>query len=797
MNRRTILATTAVLALLALLAAASRRDSARLNAEFFTEMTRSPASRSQSASAVFRNGRTQQAPVPGTASRDFRPTRYGPSDAERRRAARELTNPEPSTIDALHRGETVFRNFCAHCHGPRGRGDGPVAKRVPLLSMSVAGQATGDLPDGELFHIITYGRNNMPPHGAQISPEDRWRLVRYLRDLQWTERDRLDRLGLLLPKDPRRDSEGSVAYGVEGFRANCASCHGEDGRTPKRGVPTLNAPRVLAVADDDYYRDIISHGRRGTAMPAWDQVLTSTEIRSLVLFIRSWYSGGEDRSRMTAQSGDAAAGRALFRGNCAPCHGLNGDGGIGNRLNSPSFQAIASDAFLRDTITQGRSHTGMPSWTDFQPREISDLLAHLRSWKKTPPTFEAVEALKGSASAKTGQKIFRAKCAGCHGRDGEGGIGSRLDGEDFLRRADDRFLYRAIVEGRPGTAMPAWHFLEAADLADLLAHLGRLRPADGAPPMTRTVHGRPEFGELLFQQACQACHGPQGRGASGSQIANSVFLDSASDAFLWDTIAHGKTDTAMRGFLRSTPGAGLYPMDGIDIDHVVAYLRSLSRTAAIDPPRRVLTGALPDLGRIVYEEKGACAKCHGLNGEGASGPALGNPDFLKAVPDGFLTGTILLGRENSEMLSFDRGGNVALTPGEVENVVAYIRSFENRPTVRHRQVDRSPTAVSEGKALYGSYCASCHGSEGRGPAQNRIDGYAPSLNNPEFLRASDDAFLLATIALGRPGTPMRGFARGSGGIADLSADQIRQIVAYIGSWKAPDAAPGPPREEKR
>jgi hypothetical protein len=40
-------------------------------------------------------------------------------------------------------------------------------------------------------------------------------------------------------------------------------------------------------------------------------------------------------------------------------------------------------------------------------------------------------------------------------------------------------------------------------------------------------------------------------------------------------------------------------------------------------------------------------------------------------------------------------------------------------------------------------------------------GYAPSINNPDFLRAAGDSFLLATIAVGRPGTPMRPFGKGA------------------------------------
>ncbi|MBI4060313.1 MAG: hypothetical protein HY403_02665 [Elusimicrobia bacterium] len=42
---------------------------------------------------------------------------------------------------------------------------------------------------------------------------------------------------------------------------------------------------------------------------------------------------------------------------------------------------------------------------------------------------------------------------------------------------------------------------------------------------------------------------------------------------------------------------------------------------------------------------------------------------------------------------------------------------------------------------------------------------------------------MATIAIGRPNTGMRPFGAGAGGVADLSAADIRKIVAYMRSWE--------------
>ena len=68
---------------------------------------------------------------------------------------------------------------------------------------------------------------------------------------------------------------------------------------------------------------------------------------------------------------------------------------------------------------------------------------------------------------------------------------------------------------------------------------------------------------------------------------------------------------------------------------------------------------------------------------------------------------------------------------------------------------------------------------------NRVEGLAPapSLNNAEFLKAATDNFLLATIALGRPGTPMPSFGDGMAGKNGLTAEQIQEIVAYLRTWE--------------
>jgi len=110
-------------------------------------------------------------------------------------------NPVPVSMDVLERGRDRFDIHCAVCHGYSGQGGGGptaaeaatahglVGRRWPVKIPSFhfvdgADNRVPQLPDGELFEVITYGRNTMPAYGARLSVEDRWAIVHYIRALQ-------------------------------------------------------------------------------------------------------------------------------------------------------------------------------------------------------------------------------------------------------------------------------------------------------------------------------------------------------------------------------------------------------------------------------------------------------------------------------------------------------------------------------------------------------------------------------------------------------------------------------------
>ncbi|MEZ5344237.1 MAG: cytochrome c [Pyrinomonadaceae bacterium] len=163
------------------------RDVTVRNREYPIQMGVSPAYRSQTSNPVLPKGVTAQPPVSGTIPRGFKPFHYGSTPEEAKRAGEELTNPFDATQENLRRGEYIFVNNCTVCHGASGGGDGPVIPKYPNPP-SFKTDTSRALRDGELFHVITRGRLNMPPHESQVSADDRWKVILYIRRLQAEEK---------------------------------------------------------------------------------------------------------------------------------------------------------------------------------------------------------------------------------------------------------------------------------------------------------------------------------------------------------------------------------------------------------------------------------------------------------------------------------------------------------------------------------------------------------------------------------------------------------------------------------
>lgn len=134
-------------------------------------------------------------PPPNTVKRNaygWLPYRL-PSDTTGLRLASRLKSPFETTPEVLAEGKALYLTYCEHCHGAKGEGEGKVAQGVTVEGQqkgAYAGvpnykaDALKNMTEGHIFHVITYGKNLMWPHGSQIEPADRWKIAKYVKELQ-------------------------------------------------------------------------------------------------------------------------------------------------------------------------------------------------------------------------------------------------------------------------------------------------------------------------------------------------------------------------------------------------------------------------------------------------------------------------------------------------------------------------------------------------------------------------------------------------------------------------------------
>ena len=164
-------------------------DNSRRNLEIFTEMVYSTAVESFTPSSQLPGGTAQQPLVAGVVPRGLLPLSFGPGPEEAKRAGTELQNPfygDDGTVDeeALARGTRLYAIYCVNCHDAGGDGRGPIVQRGMLPPPSLHAARAMELPDGEMFHILTFGQGNMASHAAQLSRDERWQVLLYVRRLQ-------------------------------------------------------------------------------------------------------------------------------------------------------------------------------------------------------------------------------------------------------------------------------------------------------------------------------------------------------------------------------------------------------------------------------------------------------------------------------------------------------------------------------------------------------------------------------------------------------------------------------------
>lgn len=133
----------------------------------------------QRADSFFKDGFGMRMPVPETVSHDSMPYLIRNQDY-----AGDLVNPLPRSKEVLNRGRQAFNNYCAVCHGLLGGGTPSLTAAYGAKPANLVSQKVINLPDGKIYHVIMTGKNAMPAYSADMSENERWAAIHYVRVLQ-------------------------------------------------------------------------------------------------------------------------------------------------------------------------------------------------------------------------------------------------------------------------------------------------------------------------------------------------------------------------------------------------------------------------------------------------------------------------------------------------------------------------------------------------------------------------------------------------------------------------------------
>ena len=213
------------------------------------------------------------------------------------------------------------------------------------------------------------------------------------------------------PSQPSPERAASI------FAQRCLPCHGQNGQGdgPQAQavglpMPDLTDPALARATTPARWFETITNGRQGTAMPpfgpASSNPLSEQERWDLVFYLYT----------LSTPSDQIEAGRRIYQGRCAACHGDDGTGsGPAAPGPMPDFTDLAmmaqkSQQELFETVTQGRPTKGMPSFADELDEEARwQVVDYLRtfSYDYTPPvlTVPGKDPFAGGPGLITGQVV--------------------------------------------------------------------------------------------------------------------------------------------------------------------------------------------------------------------------------------------------------------------------------------------------------------------------------------------------------------------------------------------------------
>ncbi len=181
---------------------------------------------------------------------------------------------------------------------------------------------------------------------------------------------------------------------------------------------------------------------------------------------------------------------------------------------------------------------------------------------------------------------------------------------------------------------------------------------------------------------------------------------------------------------------------------------------------------------VLYAQN--CAGCHDRDGKGGAALSLSNPVFLAIADDVALRRTAANGVSGTPMPAFAQSAGGMLTDKQIDAVVSGIRSWA-KPAVLGGEAlppytASTPGDPSHGAQVYATYCATCHGPDGRGGSK------ASSIVNGSYLALVSDQNLRTIVIAGRPELGAPDWRNDISGNA-MSPEDISDVVAWLASQR--------------
>lgn len=346
---------------------------------------------------------------------------------------RLVTANEHIEKEQLLHGRELFVENCTSCHGTRGEGIvGPALNDKLLLE---------EASDGVLFASIQTGRpgTTMPAwgqaYGGALTDEDIEAVVAFIRAFEPNA-----------PEVVTDEFTPSAARGATTFASTCFTCHGENGMgvEDEEGniILAINDLETLNRQDNIWYEQIIVNGLPASGMPIYGEVLTDHQVQDLIALIEAWRAGEEVAPEAT----------------------------VAQMLQSAHF-----------ALSQGDGENALFYLDRAQPIAFGPLLTEFEAVSSEiqagneDQAFEQLSALRNSwpvGDTESGETIYQESCAGCHGSEGQGGVGKKLKPNEFIQSNTNADLFAFLLIGREGTAMRSFDgVLTEAQLADVISFL--------------------------------------------------------------------------------------------------------------------------------------------------------------------------------------------------------------------------------------------------------------------------------------------------------------------------------------